>query len=190
MGYQPNIEMVSTAATLKKKRPTRIMRILTDRASIGTTTLPQLDLKVREAMRPSPLTIPAEATIDAAARVMDRRERSCLLVKSKSKIVGIVTERDIVRRVAAKRAPLRRTKVSSIMTSPIIAITSSATLEEALRVMAANKVRRLPVVDKAKLVGLVTVGDIARALAEKTGYTNELIAALTRGSKPLKGIYV
>jgi CBS domain-containing protein len=152
--------------------------------------LRKLDLRVKEIMRASPLTVPADATVLQAAKAMEKQDTSCIFAQSKGKIVGIITERDIARRVVAKGAAPAKTRVSAIMTSPIIAVSPDAKIEEALSVMSKNKVRRLPVVDeKTGMTGIVAVADIARALAEKAGYTSSLITAMTKENIPPSGVY-
>jgi CBS domain-containing protein len=152
--------------------------------------LKKLDLQVKEIMRATPLTVSQDATVLDAAKAMEKNDSSCVFVESKGKIVGIVTERDIARRVVAKGASPSKTEVAGVMTSPIIAISPEAKIEEALDVMSKNRVRRLPVVDvKAGLTGIVAVADIARALAEKAGYTSSLITAMTKESVPPSGVY-
>lgn len=152
--------------------------------------LKKLDLRVKEIMRPSPLAVPTDATVLQAAKAMEKQDSSCVFVRSKGKIIGIVTERDMARRVVGKGATPGRIKVESIMTSPIIVISPDAKIEEALNVMSTNKVRRLPVIDeKTGLAGLVSVADIAKALAEKAGYTSSLITAMTKESPPPSGVY-
>jgi CBS domain-containing protein len=150
----------------------------------------QLDLRVKDVMQASPLTVPAEGTVLQAAKAMEDADSSVAFVQSQGKVVGIVTERDLARRVVANGAAPSKTMVSEIMTSPIIVISPDAKIEEALKVMSAKKVRRLPVVDeKAGLTGMVAVADIARALAEKAGYTSSLITAMTKESTPPSGVY-
>jgi CBS domain-containing protein len=152
--------------------------------------LRKLDLTVKEIMRASPLTVSADATVLQAAKAMEKQDASCIFVQSKGKIVGIVTEKDMARRVVAKGVSPAKTKVSAIMTSPIVVVPPDAKIEDALKVMTTNKVRRLPVVDeKAGLKGIVAVADIAKALAEKAGYTSSLISAMTKESVPPSGIY-
>ena len=152
--------------------------------------LKKLDLKVEEIMSPNPLTIPADATVMQAAKAMEKHDSSCVFVKSKGKIVGVVTERDFTRRVVGKGASPQTTKVESVMTSRIVVTPPEASIEEALKVMTANKVRRLPVVDgKGDLVGLVGTADVARALAEKAGYSTSLITAMTKETQPPSGVY-
>jgi CBS domain-containing protein len=152
--------------------------------------LKKLDLKVREIMSPNPLTISADATVMQAAKAMEKHDSSCVFVKSKGKIVGIITERDITRRVVGKGATPKKTKVKSVMTSRIVVTPPDASIEEALKVMTTNKVRRLPVVDeKGDMVGLVGAADVAKALAEKAGYTTSLITAMTKETPPPSGVY-
>lgn len=152
--------------------------------------LRKLDLRVKEIMRSTPLTVPVGATALQAEKAMEEQDSSCVFVESKGKVVGIVTERDLARRVVGKGASPAKVKVDTIMTSPIIAISPDAKIEEALDVMSKNRVRRLPVVDqKVGLMGIVRVADIAKALAEKAGYTSSLITTMTKESVPPSGVY-
>ena len=152
--------------------------------------LKKLDLRVKEIMRPNPPTIPASATVLEAAKVMEKQDSSFVFVKSKKGIVGVVTERDITRRVVGKGASPAETKGEDVMTSPMLVVSPEAKVEDALNVMASKKVRMLPVMDdKSGLAGLVSVSDIARALAEKSGYTSSLITAMTKENPPRSGIY-
>jgi CBS domain-containing protein len=152
--------------------------------------LKQLDLRVKDVMQASPLTVPADETVLQAAKAMEEQDSSVAFAQSQGKVVGIVTERDIARRVVAKGAAPDKTRVNAIMTSPIIVISPETKIEEALKAMTSNKVRRLPVVDETgELAGMVTVADIARALAEKAGYTSSLMTAMTKESTPPSGVY-
>ena len=159
-------------------------------ASSEEEVLRKLDLRVKEIMRSDPVTIGADATVLQAARAMEKQDSSYAFVRSKKGIVGIVTERDIARRVVGRGASPIKTKVESVMTSPMIVISPDAKIEEALDVMVKNKVRRLPVIDeKLGMTGLVSVSDIAKALEEKAGYSSSLITAMTKESVPRSGVY-
>lgn len=137
-----------------------------------------------------PLTVPADATVLQAAKAMEKQDSSCAFVQSKGKIVGIVTEWDLARRVVVRGASPATTKVGDVVTTPIIVISPDAKIEEALNIMTRNRVRRLPVVNTREgLTGIVGVADIARALAEKAGYTSSLITAMTKESPPPSGVY-
>jgi CBS domain-containing protein len=82
----------------------------------------------------------------------------CLVILDKEVPIGIVTERDIVRRVVAKKLPVD-TKISEIMSKSLITIDPDASLKEAARVMSSNKIRRLPVLKENRLVGIVVASD-------------------------------
>ena len=152
--------------------------------------LKKLDLRVKEVMRASPLTVPDSATVLQTAKAMEKQDSSCAFVQSKGEIVGIVTERDIARRVVARGLSPAKTKVRGVMTVPIIAVSAETKIEDALGVMSKNKVRRLPVLDGSKaMTGMVGVADIAKALADKAGYTSSLITAMTKETAPPTGVY-
>lgn len=92
--------------------------------------------------------------------------------------MGIVTERDIVRRAVAKRMPLD-TKISEIMSKSLIAIDPDASLKDAARLMSSNKIRRLPVLKQNKLVGIVVAADFVRNIGKKT-ISEEILEAMGR----------
>jgi CBS domain-containing protein len=113
------------------------------------------------------LTIDWQKTVFEAAELMTLKEVGDILVTEADLPMGIVTERDFVRRVVAKRRPLD-TRISDIMSKPLITIGPNATLVEAARKMVENRIRRLPVVGRHKLVGIIVVSDFARHLSKKT----------------------
>jgi CBS domain-containing protein len=92
--------------------------------------------------------------------------------------IGIVTERDIVRRVVAKKLPLD-TKISQIMSQSLITVDAYASLKEAARLMSSNKIRRLPVLKQNKLVGIVVASDFVRNLGKKS-VSEEILEAMGR----------
>jgi CBS domain-containing protein len=153
-------------------------------------SLQVFDLRVKDVMTPGPLTLESSAKIEEAARGIEKCDCGCCLVESRGKVVGIVTERDIVRRVAAKGGSLKATSVRAIMSSPIIVVNPETTVEDALKTMAINKIKRLAVVDEKGLVGIVSITDIANALAKKSGQTNLLIDPITRQSRTPEGVYL
>jgi CBS domain-containing protein len=140
----------------------------------------------------NPITIDSERTVREAALAMDRSGIGCVLVTAmqdgKEKAIGIVTERDLVRRVLTMEGHAADLRVKNIMSSPLIVVNSSATIEEAAGTMERNRVRRLPVVDENGLVGVVTVSDLARALAKELEYSDAVLNALARVRAP-EGMY-
>lgn len=121
-----------------------------------------MSLKVEDAMVEDVVTINADSTVKKAVDLMNKHEIGCLIVIRDGKAVGIVTERDMLNRVLAQRRDPERTKVSEIMTTPLVVAEPSMDLQEAARQMFKMKVKKLPVVSKGELVGLITLTDIAR----------------------------
>jgi CBS domain-containing protein len=145
-----------------------------------------LNLHVKDVMAKDPVMVESERTVRETAIAMDRSGHGCLLVTSGGKIVGIITERDLVRRALAKGGSMIRTKIKNIMSSPLIVVEPDASVEEAAKVMAKHKVRRLPVVGPGGLAGLITVSDIARYLAERSENSLPLFKAMARSSSRSK----
>ena len=148
-------------------------------------------LLVKDIMVKDPITVYSERTVREAALVMESSAIGCVLVTKDDRernVVGIVTERDLVRRVLTKEGDMSGMKVKSIMSSPLIVISSDATIEEAARIMERNSVRRLPVVDPGGLVGVLTVDDLAKALAKELEYSDAVFNAMARVAAP-KGLY-
>jgi CBS domain-containing protein len=123
--------------------------------------------KVKDFMTKGVLTIDSQKTVYEAAELMTLKEVGDILVTEADLPMGIVTERDFARRVVAKRRPLD-TKISDVMSKPLITIGPNATLIEAARKMVDNRIRRLPVLERHKLVGIIVVSDFARHLSKKT----------------------
>ena len=136
---------------------------------------------VKDLMTRDITTIDLQKTVLDAAMLMNEKMIGCLVVIDGETPVGIVTERDFVRRVVAKKLPLN-TKISEIKSEPLITIDPDSSLRKAARLMAENKVRRLPVVKKNRLVGIIVSSDFARQLSKKT-ITEEYLEAMARKIK-------
>jgi len=117
---------------------------------------------VMEIMSRTPVTVSPDDTVDRAAATMRTRDIGSLIVVEGGKPSGIVTERDIVTKVAASNLVPSRIKVRDIMSAPVVAIHSQEEVAEAARVMSDRKIRRLAVVDDGKLIGVITENDIVR----------------------------
>jgi len=122
-----------------------------------------LILKVEDVMVEGVVTIDADATVMQAVKLMNENEIGCLIVIRRGRAVGIITERDLLKRVIAKSMNPRKTKVREIMTKPLIAGEPEMELEEATRLMFKMKIKKLPVLEPdGKLLGLITLTDVAR----------------------------
>lgn len=111
------------------------------------------------------ITIDKDGFVHEVAKIMTEKGIGCIVVTDKDAPVGMVTERDILQRVVAKGLDASKVKMKDIMTKPLVTINGSIPIINAIRVMEKNKVRRLPVVEKGKLIGIVTQRDLLRVLA-------------------------
>lgn len=133
---------------------------------------------VKDFMTTNVITIDAQETVLYAAKLMHQQNVGDLVVMGGGAAKGIVTERDLVRRVMAEKKPLE-TKVSEIMSSPLITIDEEAQLKEAARKMVKYKIRRLPVTKKDVLVGIIATSDFARHVGKKS-FSEVMLAAMSR----------
>jgi CBS domain-containing protein len=116
------------------------------------------------------LTIPSNATVFAALQVMCEGNTGAVLVTEDEKIVGIFTERDYAREGEVKGRSARDTIVADVMTSQMVLIKPETTLEECAELMAKYHVRHLPVLEKDRVVGVVSIRRLAEGLlAEQKG---------------------
>ena len=133
---------------------------------------------VKDIMTKEVITIDVEKSVFEAAQLMSSKGLGCLIVVDKLLPVGIITERDIVRRIVAKRSS-PDLNVSEVMSKTLITVDPDTSLKEAARVMSTNKIRRLPVLKQDKLVGIVVSSDFVRNVGKKTT-TEEILDALGR----------
>lgn len=118
-------------------------------------------VSVAAAMTSKPVTIKSEETILRAVQLMRKNRVGSILVLKNEVLKGIFTEHDLVH-VIAKEVNVKKTKVGEVMTKRIHSVQPTDDLSEAIHHMQKNKVRRLPVVYKNKLIGLLTQQDIVR----------------------------
>ena len=101
-----------------------------------------------------------DTTVFEAIKAMDRFKVGALMVIDKGKLVGIISERDYTRTVVLKDRPSKSTKVSEIMTRKVTQVDPEANLEKCMNVMGNNRVRHLPVVEKGKVLGVISSTDL------------------------------
>ncbi len=121
-----------------------------------------MDFNVEDVMVDEVITIDADATVHDAVRLMNKHEIGCVIVVLKGKPVGIITERDMLKRVLAKSVDPDRMTVADIMSAPLILGKPKMEIENAVKLMFKTKIKKLPVVHKGKLIGLVTLTDLTR----------------------------
>jgi CBS domain-containing protein len=116
---------------------------------------------VREVMTPQPQKVDVEKTIAAVAQLMRDDDIGEVIVSDGDQLLGIVTDRDItVRAIADGLDPVRET-VDAVFSSDVNTVSADASIEEAIRVMGECAVRRLPVMEGERIVGVVALGDLA-----------------------------
>ena len=139
---------------------------------------------VRDAMTASPRSIGASASVVEAARLMREAHIGSLPITDDEQLVGMITDRDITTRVVAEAADPQTTSVGDVYSQDLISVEPDSDLEEAVRLMAQHQVRRLPVVENGRLVGIVAQADIAlRETETKTGELVEAISAPSEGGR-------
>lgn len=120
----------------------------------------ETELRVRDAMTRKVETVSKDALVGEAAQKMAEKNIGCVVVVDKGKPVGILTERDILVNVVAKNKLANEVHVGEIMSSPLLTVTPNTSIIEAGKLMAKHNIRRLPVIEKEKLVGIITNKDI------------------------------
>ncbi len=124
-------------------------------------------LKIKDIMNTQIQKIPAEATVfEAIEKMIDNRIRSLLIIPCKNTKCGVITVRDIIFKVIAKKKDPRKIKVEEIASTPIITVSKEAHLGEVITLMETNNIARVFVEDKGEIIGVVAFFDIL---------TNELI---------------
>jgi CBS domain-containing protein len=136
---------------------------------------------VRDAMTKDPRSIGASASVVEAARLMRDEHIGSLPITDDEQLVGMITDRDITTRVVAEPADPKTTSVADVYSRDLVSVEADDDLEEALRLMARHQVRRLPVVENGRLVGIVAQADIA--LSENEKKTGELVEAISERSE-------
>jgi CBS domain-containing protein len=138
---------------------------------------------VRDAMTESPRSIGASESVVEAARLMRDEHIGSLPITDDEELVGMITDRDITTRVVAEAADPKTTSVGDVVSRDLISVEPDKDLEEAVQLMASYQVRRLPVVENGRLVGIVAQADIALTLRENEQRTGELVEAISEPSR-------
>ncbi|MAO91913.1 MAG: inosine-5-monophosphate dehydrogenase [Rhodospirillaceae bacterium] len=128
----------------------------------------------------STITIHAETIIAEAVSILaDHKIGALVVVDDGNKVIGILSERDVVRGLAAKGASVLTQNVSDLMTAPVKTCTRSESADDVMRRMSKGRFRHMPVVEGDKLVGVVSIGDVVQnrinALEQEAGAMRDYI---------------
>ena len=110
--------------------------------------------------------IAPEAPVLEAIRTMAERGIGALLVMRGNELIGIVSERDYARKVILKGRSSKDTPVAEIMTASPISVDPASSVDECMRLCTDQRVRHLPVIDSARVVGVVSIGDLVKAVID------------------------
>jgi len=116
---------------------------------------------IRDVMTPNPVSLPGTASVHEAARAMRDGEMGDVIVIENNRVCGIVTDRDIVVRTVAEAQDPATTTLADICSHRLLIVAPTDSIEEAVRLMRTHAIRRLPVVEGGKAVGIVSLGDLA-----------------------------
>ena len=117
---------------------------------------------ISQVMTPDPWTVQEQAPIREAARIMrDADIGDVIVVRSDGSVCGIITDRDLVVRAVAEGADPNTAPVADVCMHSVVSISSGDPVDQALPLMREHNIRRLPVIDDSRLVGIVTLGDLA-----------------------------
>ena len=148
---------------------------------------------VRHAMTESPQTAKPDMTAADAAGLMRRLDVGVVPVLDGDRLVGLVTDRDLVIRVLGDRKDPDNVQLGEIVTKSPVTVTPDTKLSEALELMTEHRVRRLPVVKGSELVGILSMGDVAiasssdRKMGEALGEISESSSTMDLSGGPDRG---
>jgi signal-transduction protein with cAMP-binding, CBS, and nucleotidyltransferase domain len=116
---------------------------------------------VKDVMSNQVTTLDVSASIRDAAKLMDKQNIGCIIVTKNQLPIGILTERDFVKRIAAKEKSLNDS-LEEVISLPLIEIESNETVWEAAQIMKTNNIHKLPVKENNKIIGIVTTSDLVK----------------------------
>ena len=141
------------------------------------------DKKISEIMTPAPLpSIESSLTVEHAAKLMKKTGKSSLVVLNNGKPVGIITERDIVRRVVALEVSTTTTKISHVMSTPIISVDPDNTVSDVAKLMTDRGIRRVIVMKKSLIMGSASAKDFVKVIVTEGDKDLQFFKAMMRTS--------
>ncbi len=142
-------------------------------------------MKLNEIMTPEVVTIAPDASLQQAGQIMASLEIGLLPVMADDDLLGVITDRDIAVRAAARGLDPKRTQVRSVMTENAICGSDTQDVAQGAKQMMAHQIRRLPILDQhQRLVGIVSLGDVVKGLADKC-LAGEVLLRVSESTMPM-----
>ena len=138
-----------------------------------------MSLKIGEIMTKDVITLEGKATVEEVATIMNKREISCVVIAQDENPIGIITERDMLKRVLLESKNPQTTKAFQIMSAPLFFGNPDMTVQEAVKLMAEKKIKKLPIINEGHLVGMITLTDLARSVA----YLEHIVSKIDHNTK-------
>ena len=129
------------------------------------------------------LKIDTSATVFEAITKIVERNVGSILVTEGDKVVGIMTERDYLRKIAVHGRTSRDTQVGEIMTSPLVYVTPQTTIEESMAIMTDRRIRHLPVVENEEVIGIVSIGDVVKFQSREQTFQIQYLTEYISGGR-------
>ncbi len=130
---------------------------------------------VRDIMRRNVKTVRTDDSVHAAVLKMNKFQIGSVIVTNSGRAVGIITERNILERIVEPRLDSETIWAKDIMSAPLVTVGPNDAVEEAAKIMAQKRIKKLPVVEGDKIVGVVSTSDIVRANPTQIGILEELL---------------
>ena len=122
-------------------------------------------LKAKDVMVKEVVKVNSATLVDNAVKMMNKNDIGCLIIEDNGEARGIVTQRDLMEKVLEKAKDPRKVAVSDIMTKKLVVGSPDMEIQEAARLMFKKRIKKLPIVENGKLIGLITLTNIARTVS-------------------------
>ena len=140
----------------------RLLNVFIFSFTVASIMKPESDYKVAEFMNRDLVQVRLDTSVKRCAEVMAAERVSSALVTEKKKVLGIVTEKDLARKIVAKGLDADKIMAKDIMTTDVVTVSSNTSLYDAMVLINKRKIKHLPVVDNNAVVGIITAMEILR----------------------------
>jgi CBS domain-containing protein len=128
-------------------------------------------------------SVPPDAIVFDALQLMAEKNIGALLVMQQETVVGIFSERDYARKIVLKGESSHATAIKNVMTSGVLSVTPEQSIDDCMALMTNKHIRHLPVLENGKLIGLISIGDVVKAIISEHEYTIKQLENYITGSR-------